>query len=163
MKSLLLALLLVAPSALALDVAMDQPINAENVLRLMNEYRAAEGLPPLREDPRLMRAAEDRMRHMEELGYWSHQSPDGMSPFVWLAARDYTYRTAGENLANGFETPQVLVESWMESPGHRANILGSQYEDVGIAIIDGSTTHPAAGKSVVVLFASNDSSLRATK
>lgn len=159
MKALLLALLLVAPSTLA----MDYPINAENVLRLMNEYRAAEGLPPLREDPRLMRAAEDRMRHMEELGYWSHEAPDGMSPFIWMAARDYTYRTAGENLANGFETPQVLVESWLESPGHRANILGTQFEDVGIAIIEGSTTHPAAGKSVVVLFASNYSSMRATK
>lgn len=127
-------------------------INVSNVLARMNEYRAVEGLPPLREDVRLTKAAEDRMRHMEELGYWKHESPDGMSPFVWLAARDYAYAHAGENLANGFDTTGVLVESWMESPGHRANILSRNYEDVGIAIIDGSTTGPATGKSIVVLF-----------
>ena len=159
MKTLVLALLLLAPAALA----DDNEINTANVIALMNEYRAAEGLPPLREDPRVTKAAEDRMRHMEELGYWSHQAPDGMSPFIWLAARDYTYRNAGENLANGFETARVLVESWMESPGHRANILASQYEDVGIAVIEGSTMRPAAGKSVGVLFAASDASLRATK
>jgi uncharacterized protein YkwD len=159
MKTLVLALLLLAPAALA----DDNEINTANVIALMNEYRAAEGLPPLREDPRVTKAAEDRMRHMEELGYWSHQAPDGMSPFIWLAARDYTYRLAGENLANGFETARVLVESWMESPGHRANILARQYEDVGIAVIEGSTMRPAAGKSVVVLFAASDASLRAKK
>ncbi|HYR27173.1 MAG TPA: CAP domain-containing protein, partial [Thermoanaerobaculia bacterium] len=91
---------------------------------------------------------------MEELGYWKHEAPDGMSPFVWLSARDYPYATAGENLATGFETVGVLTDSWMESPGHRANILASKYEDVGIAVIDGATTRRSVGKSVVVLFGS---------
>jgi uncharacterized protein YkwD len=59
---------------------------------------------------------------------------------------------AAENLANGFETARLLVESWMESPGHRANILGPSYSDCGIAIIEGSTKGPARGKSIVVLF-----------
>jgi len=138
-------------------------INVPNVLARMNEYRAAEGLPPLRVDARLAKAAEDRMRHMEELGYWKHESPDGMSPFVWLAARDYAYAFAGENLANGYETAGVLVESWMESPGHRANILSRNYQDVGIAIIEGSTTGPAMGKSIVVLFAAGPRAMSATK
>lgn len=138
-------------------------INIPNVLARMNEYRAAEGLPPLREDARLTSAADDRMRHMEELGYWKHESPDGMSPFVWLAARDYAYAFAGENLANGYETAGVLVDSWMESPGHRANILSKNYEEVGISIIEGSTTGPAMGKSIVVLFAAKPRSMSATK
>jgi uncharacterized protein YkwD len=119
----------------------------------MNEYRAAAGLPPLRSDERLMQAAADRMRHMEEESYWSHRAPDGMTPFVWLRLRSYEFRAAGENLANGFDTTPVLVESWMESPGHRANIVSQAYEDCGIAVIDGSTTGPASGKSIVVLFA----------
>jgi uncharacterized protein YkwD len=58
----------------------------------------------------------------------------------------------GENLATGFETARLLVQSWMESPGHRANIMSSDYEDCGVAIIDGSTTGPANGKAIVVLF-----------
>jgi uncharacterized protein YkwD len=132
--------------------ASSSAITAETVLRLMNDYRAESGLAPLRLDDRLMEAAADRMRHMEDEGYWSHQSPDGMSPFVWMAVRAYRYRTAAENLATGFETAPLLVASWMESPGHRANILSPDIEDCGIAIIDGATTGPATGRSVIVLF-----------
>lgn len=138
-------------------------INARNVLAQMNAYRAAEGLPALREDARLVKAANDRMQHMEELAYWSHNAPDGMSPFVWLAARDYPHAFAGENLATGFETAPVLVESWMESPGHRENIMSRNFEEVGIAIIDGSTKGPALGKSIVVLFGSTHQRVTASK
>lgn len=159
MRSLVLISLLLTVPALA----GDNEITNENVLALMNAYRAEKGLPPLREDARLTKAAEDRVRHMEELAYWAHQSPDGMSPFVWLAARDYAYSAAGENLAKGFETARLLVESWMESPGHRENIMASMYEDVGIAIIDGSTLGPATGRSIVVLFAKQQSTMTAAK
>lgn len=127
-------------------------ITAESVLRLMNERRMERGLAPLQLDERLTLAAGDRMRHMEEDGYWSHESPDGLSPFVWLTTRAYPYRFAAENLAAGFETAEVLVQAWMESPGHRENIIARELEDCGIAIIDGSTTGPASGRSVVVLF-----------
>ena len=137
-------------------------ITTANVLAAMNEYRAEQGLPPLREDPRLRQAAEDRVKHMEELGYWSHSAPDGMSPFVWLVARDYAYSSAAENLAAGFETVHVLVDAWMESPGHRANILTREFADCGIAVIDGATTGPATGKSVVVLFAQPQTRVIAT-
>ena len=127
-------------------------ITARSVLDSMNEYRAKSGLAPLREDPRLDLAARDRMRDMEDLGYWSHESPDGRSPFLVLGPHGYTFRYAGENLAAGFETTEVLVESWMESEGHRANILSMDFDDCGIAIIDGSTKGRAVGKSVVVMF-----------
>ena len=127
-------------------------ITPANVLQLMNDYRAQEGLAPLSEDALLDQAAADRMRHMEEESFWSHESPDGLSPFHWLNQRQYNYRTAGENLATGFETARLLVQSWMESRGHRANILSPEYEDCGIAIIDGSTLGPATGKSIVVMF-----------
>jgi uncharacterized protein YkwD len=137
--------------ALAAEVSPD--ITPQSVLEQMNAERAALSLPPLRYDERLEKAALDRMRDMEEGGWWSHQSPDGRSPFVWLAVRAYDFEYAGENLATGFETPGLLVEAWMESPGHRANILSAHYEECGIAIIEGSTVRPAAGKSIVVLFA----------
>lgn len=156
MKKLLLALLLaLAPAAFAPAAFAGEPnndITPENVLRLMNEYRAAEGLGTLRLDERVVTAANDRMRHMEEEAYWAHESPNGVTPFTWLRVRAYEFQLAGENLASGFETARLLVQSWMESPGHRANIMEPEYQDCGIAIIDGSTQGPAIGKSIVVLF-----------
>jgi uncharacterized protein YkwD len=139
-------LLAFATSLFATDITPD------TVLSQMNAYRAKEGLAALHFDHRLTLAAEDRMRDMEELEYWAHDAPDGRSPFVWLKPHGYDFRFAGENLACGFETSEVLVQGWMESPGHRANILSSDYHDVGIAVIDGSTTRRATGKSIVVLF-----------
>lgn len=127
-------------------------ITKQAVLDGMNVERTQRGLPPLRFDDRLDAAAADRMRDMEDLGYWSHESPDGRSPFLWLRPHDYPYAYAGENLACGFETNEVLVQSWMESKGHRENILSPLYTDCGIAIIDGATTGRATGKSIVVMF-----------
>ena len=138
-------------------------ITRENVLALMNEYRAEAGLRPLLLDDQLNLAAEDRMRHMEDNEYWSHESPDGLSPFLWILARSYNYSAAAENLAAGFETARFLVASWIESPGHRENILSPVYEDCGIAIIDGSTKGRATGKSIVVLFGARKLPLISTR
>lgn len=146
----------VATSALAIDVSNE--ITIENIMVLMNEHRAERGLPPLHHDGDLAKAARDRMRDMEDGGWWSHESPEGISPFIWLRARDYDFAYAGENLAVGFETARVLVSSWMESAGHRENILGVQFSDCGIAIIEGSTKGPMTGKSVVVMFGTRKSS-----
>lgn len=152
MRPLLLVLLLACSAAvLAEDVVLTE-ITPESVTALMNEYRAQAGLLPLRLDSKLTRAAEGRMQEMADGGWWSHQSPEGTSPFVWLSIIDYKYSMAAENLATGFETVRLLVETWMESPGHRANILGGGYADCGVAVLDGSTTGPALGRAVVVLF-----------
>src|SRR5947208_3415945 len=146
MKRLALLLLFVAAPAFASE------ITKASVVAAMNEERAQLGLRPLREDPRLDAAAADRMRDMEELSYWSHESPDGRSPFVWLQPHQYRYRFAGENLAVGFETTELLMGGWMESKGHRENILSADYEDCGVAVIDGGTVRRISGKSVVVMF-----------
>jgi len=146
MKRFLPLLLLIATPALASD------ITRASVVAAMNEYRAEQHLPPLREDARLDAAAGDRMRDMEDLGYWAHESPDGRTPFIWLAPNGYQFHYAGENLACGYETTELLVAGWMESPGHRANILSPHFEDCGIAIIDGRTTRRGYGKSIVVMF-----------
>ena len=145
-KRLLAILLLASTPALASD------ITRASVVEAMNDYRAQHHLPPLREDRRLDAAAGDRMSDMEDFGYWAHQSPDGRSPFVWLPTRGYEIHYAGENLATGFETTEMLIAGWMESPGHRANILSPHFEDCGVAIIDGMTMRRGAGKSIVVMF-----------
>jgi uncharacterized protein YkwD len=127
-------------------------ITSDSIIKAMNEHRARHQLEPLRPEVRLTSAAEDRMRDMEDLGYWAHESPDGRSPFFWVRYRSYRFTMVGENLARGYETASILVDSWMDSPGHRDNILAVQYRDVGIAIIDGGTTGRYPGRSVVVLF-----------
>ena len=71
---------------------------------------------------------------------------------VHVARTEWLFLLAGENLATGFETTELLVTGWMESPGHRDNILSPHFEDCGIAIIDGLTTRRATGKSIVVMF-----------
>ena len=152
MRRALAFLLVFAITAPVFAVDLSNDITADNVLRLMNDYRAEHGLLPLQLDASLTLAAEDRMRDMADGGWWSHDSPTGESPFIWLVAREYPYAFAGENLACGFETARLLVSSWMESHGHRENILGAEYADCGIAILDGSTKGPASGKSIVVLF-----------
>lgn len=151
-RTLLVLLVLLFGATAALGAERTDEITQESVVALMNVERAANGLAPLKLDAHLAKAAEDRMRDMEEGGWWSHVSPEGRSPFVWLSVRAYDYEYAGENLAAGFETAGLLVTSWMESSGHRANILNPNFEDCGIAIIDGSTVRPSNGKSIVVLF-----------
>jgi len=128
-------------------------ITIKSVVDELNVRRTAAGLPPLREDSRLSQAADDRMRDMEEQGYWNHNDPQGRSPFQWLQPRGYDFSYAGENLAAGFETAEIMVDGWMESKGHRDNILSPFYNECGVSIIDGATTGRATGRSVVVLFA----------
>jgi uncharacterized protein YkwD len=146
-KLIVLAVALVATSTFARD------ITRRSVIAEMNVRRVAFDLPPLHEDRRLDQAADDRVTDMEEQSYWAHVSPDGKLPWQWMHARGYEFQYAGENLASGFDTVELLVDAWMESKGHRDNILSPYYRDCGIAVIEGSTTGRASGKSIVVMFA----------
>ena len=150
---ILILLVVTLPLAQVRAEEQSEEITVDAVIAEMNVYRGDHGLPLLQGDQRLHRAAEDRIDDMERQGYWGHYPPDGSSPFLWLPLRGYHYRQAGENLAAGLESLDLLVSSWMSSPGHRANILSPEYADVGIGIIDGGTTGRRSGKSVVVLFA----------
>jgi uncharacterized protein YkwD len=154
---LLLALPLPAPAgetgaAEAPAIAVAAEITPDTILENLNRKRTDLGLPPFRRDFRLDDAAEDRLGDMIEMRYWSHRAPDGRTPFTWMTARGYRYMRAAENLAAGFDTPSLLVDSWMESPGHRDNVIQPDFVDVGIAVLEGSTVSRSAGRSVVVLF-----------
>ena len=148
MRSLMLIVIAIAVAM----PASAADITRETVIAEMNVHRAAAGLPPLREDDRLIRVADLRMRDMLDLGYWAHVAPDGRSPFELLRPSGYLFQSAGENLASGFETAELLVQSWMESKGHRDNIMSATYQDCGVAVIEGATTGRATGKSVIVMF-----------
>ena len=126
---------------------------AESIVAAMNRERAAHGLGPLRLEPRLTLAAEDRVQDMMRKHYFDHVSPDGVSPFTWVRARGYRYRMVGENLALGYRGSASVVNGWMRSPGHRENILQSGFDEVGIAIADASPQRGYRAPLVVALYA----------
>lgn len=153
--SLALAFLLAAAGEPAGSTdATRAKIDQASIVAAINAARAAHALPPVFPDARLDDAARDRMDEMLDLSYWQHRSPDGTSPFRWLRSRGFDYRVAGENLAAGFETAGVVLESWLESPGHRANVLSREYSRIGVAVIDGNPARRMGGRSVIVIFAS---------
>jgi uncharacterized protein YkwD len=129
-------------------------ITPGSVVSALNAARAEHGLPLLHEDPQLDAVASDRMKEMEDLEYWDHVGPGRREPFDWYETHDYKFASAGENLARGFESTELLLEAWMESKGHRDNILSPRFRDCGVAVIDGSTLGPAPGRSVVLVFGS---------
>lgn len=105
------------------------------MLRLINQERANEGLAPLAPDPELTEVARRHSADMLSRGYFAHTSPDGRSPFDRIDAAGIRYQTAGENLALA-PTLQIAHRGLMNSPGHRANILRPQFGRVGIGILD---------------------------
>jgi len=126
----------------------------EAVVAQMNRERAAFGLQPLRVNSQLALAAEDRIHDLFAKHYFNHVSPDGMQPFVWAQRRGYDYSIIGENLATGYPTATRVVDGWMHSPGHRANILGRDFDEVGVAVAGGSPVSGHGGPTYVVLYGS---------
>lgn len=125
----------------------------EAILEAMNRERLARGLNPLRINRSLSLAAADRIDDMFARRYFAHVAPDGTAPFVWVTRRGYDFRKAGENLAVGYRGAEGIVDGWMGSPGHRANILNPAYDEVGLAIAEGSPTSGFRGPTVVALYA----------
>lgn len=105
---------------------------AQAVVELVNEERAKEGLSPLSIDQSLCEAAEIRAAEIQES--FSHTRPDGTSCFTALDEVGASYRKAGENLALGQSSPEQAVRDWMNSPGHRKNIMNSAYSRIGVAV-----------------------------
>ena len=104
------------------------------VLNLVNKERKANGLKPLTLNKELSNVANIKSRDMIEKGYFDHTSPTYGSPFDMMKKFNISYNTAGENIAMGQKTPSEVMNSWMNSSGHRANILNSTYTELGVGI-----------------------------
>ncbi len=102
------------------------------VLRLVNVERTKQGLNPLQMDESIRQVARAKATDMYRNNYFDHTSPTYGSPFDMLKQYGISYKSAGENIAKGQTTPQEVVNSWMNSPGHRANILNAKYTHIGI-------------------------------
>ena len=107
---------------------------AQEVVRLVNIERANAGLAPLSMDATLSVAAQVRAQEIDSS--FSHTRPDGSSCFTVLKEMGVSYRTAGENIAKGQATPARVVEGWMNSAGHRANILNGNFTTIGVGVYE---------------------------
>lgn len=113
-------------------------ISPQEVIRLTNNQRVANGLSALAENSTLDGAAIAKGQDMLAKGYWAHFSPDGTSPWSFFLSFGYKYRYAGENLARDFGDAGSAVSAWMNSPSHRENILNPNYKDIGIGVVEGN-------------------------
>jgi uncharacterized protein YkwD len=107
------------------------------VLCLVNQHRTEHGLAPLVEDPVLQAAAQTHAEDMGLRDFYGHENPDGATPHDRITAAGYRGRTTGENIHWGVginATPARIVDGWMNSPGHRANILRPEFTQVGSGI-----------------------------
>lgn len=109
-------------------------ISSEELLNLTNIKRQENGVPTLSFNEKLSEAASKKAQDMFENNYWAHNSPTGKTPWVFIKSSGYEYIYAGENLAKGFSTASDAINAWMASPDHRANMLSSNYKDVGFAV-----------------------------
>ena len=97
----------------------------------VNQARATAGLKALVEETRLMRCAQDWCERLCREGFFSHVGPDGSTLGSRLQTGGYVYRSAGENIARGYTGPRAVHLAWMDSPGHRANIVSPYYTQIG--------------------------------
>lgn len=108
------------------------------VAALVNKERARYGLQPLKHRTDIANVAEVKAKEMVDRAYFSHTSPTYGSPFDMLKRFNISYRSAGENIAQGQQSPESVMNSWMNSSGHRANILNSQFNSIGVGYYGGA-------------------------
>jgi uncharacterized YkwD family protein len=107
----------------------------QKVVDLTNQQRVKNGLPGLKVDLALSKVAREKSRDMSTNGYFSHTSPTYGSPFDVMKKFGITYRYAGENIAMGQRTPEEVVNAWMNSEGHRKNILSPNFTHIGVGYV----------------------------
>lgn len=138
-----IALIFSTQAALALE------ITPENIVNVVNKEREARMLEPLEKNDLLTIAAENKSRHMVINNYFEHYAL-GLTPWSFILNAGYEYTIAGENLAMGFTSSEGIVDAWMDSPSHRANILNPEYQDVGIGVVKGEYTENGKTKNTVM-------------
>ncbi|MEW2625226.1 sigma-70 family RNA polymerase sigma factor [Streptomyces sp. NPDC048106] len=126
------------PTAPARTTAPPAGDTVSQVVALVNKERASAGCSPLTEDPRLQRAAQAHSDDMAARHFFDHVDPDGADPGKRITAAGYQWSTYGENIALGQQTPASVMDAWMNSPGHRANILNCSFKNIGVGVHKGT-------------------------
>lgn len=114
-------------------------LTVEGVVTETNKHREQLGRTPLHINKKLNLAAQAKLDDMFRQQYFEHESPDGKRPADVIKAAGYDYIVVGENLALGnYKTDEILVQAWMDSPGHRANIIDTKFNEIGVAVGKGT-------------------------
>ncbi len=139
-----LAVILAAEGFLVANLAVRQSSDVflaavfpSAIISLTNTQRAQYSAPLLAEDAQLNHAAQAKAEDMAARGYFAHIGPDGQEPWSWILGAGYDYRFAGENLAVRFVDSSDVLEAWMDSPSHRANIIKPAYSAIGVGVAQG--------------------------
>jgi uncharacterized YkwD family protein len=106
----------------------------DEIIRLVNERRVSAGLQPLKYNWQAARVARYKSQDMINNGYFSHISPVYGSPFKMMESFGLRFSAAAENIAYGQRSAQEVMNSWMNSPGHKANILSKSYTQIGVGV-----------------------------
>lgn len=125
-------------------------LNANQLLIDSNVERARGQEADLALNKSLSQAAQEKANDMVQRDYWSHNAPDGTTPWSFVESNGYEYQAAGENLAFGFMNSQQVITGWMNSPEHRANVLNRNYQEIGIGITE-SLNFQGKGPATVVV------------
>ncbi|HOY56253.1 MAG TPA: CAP domain-containing protein [bacterium] len=112
-------------------------ITANRIVELTNKARVEYNLPVLKMSDVLNQAAQKKAQDMILNDYFAHNSPQGINPWHWFKEVGYNYTYAGENLAMNFVDAENALQAWLDSPSHRENLLGKNYEDIGVAVVLG--------------------------
>ena len=133
------------------DVLGDRTgMNTMALLTGTNAQRTHDHEAILHLNSRLNAAAQAKANDMAAHNYWSHDAPDGRTPWTFITAAHYSYQTAGENLAYGFADSTSVVTAWMNSAEHRANILDKNYQDVGFGVASSPNYQNSGPETIVV-------------
>ncbi|MCU0903799.1 MAG: CAP domain-containing protein [Tabrizicola sp.] len=135
-------------SLLALALGVASPVaasEAQAVLSAVNAARAKAGCAPLKVNAKLVAAAKSHARAMAEGNFFAHTGKDGSRLPGRIERQGYSYRSAAENIAAGQETAREVVRSWLQSAGHRQNILDCQMQETGIALVYQADDRPFRG------------------
>lgn len=125
-------------------------MSVNSLLDATNQQRVRNGQSALRINTELSKAAQAKANDMAARNYWSHNTPDGNEPWVFIQSAGYSYQKAGENLAYGFNTSRDTVVGWMNSPSHRANLLDTAYQEVGFGFANVKDYNKSGPETVVV-------------
>ncbi|RKD73220.1 putative YkwD family protein [Sinobaca qinghaiensis] len=132
-----------APSETAAEPAPDSEVSEseaafeQEVVRLTNVEREKAGLQPLQSYGDLAEVADAKSEDLRDAGYFAHESPNYGSPFDMMTSFGISYSAAGENIAAGQDTPEAVVNAWMNSEGHRENIMNENFTHIAIGYAEG--------------------------
>ena len=120
------------------------------LLQATNDDRVQNQALPLKYNGQLQLAAQAKANDMVKNDYWSHQTPTGEQPWSFVTKTGYQYQTAGENLAYGFSSAGTVMNAWLQSPEHRANLLSDNYSEVGFGVAQAADYLGHGQQTVVV-------------